>query len=388
MSEIAFGLVLNLHQPEGNLDHLLNTDEWAAREILYALDRIPRSLWPYEDCARVHLALSGTLLATLADPGFQHRAYGIVDCGSLLWHLQNNRVIDILGTAYYHPVLPLIPAVDRAEQLLRWWRIGELLFNRCEFAGMWPPEMGFCPELVPLIRRLGYRYVLVDSAHVAPVTPMRWEELRYRPHVTRYRGQEIVVVVRDRELSDAQESGLSADWFVREVRDRTQGCDFTPLVTTCTDGDNGGWFRNTTHGSNFWSGFYTELLDRHRRGDSAGIRPVFIHDYLATHPPVGEVRVRKGAWNTGWHDGIGFTQWTGGSEQRAALARVYEVSERVHAARWRADSAWPELAEALRHVLRAETSCNFFWGSAWLGRCERDLERALELLATAGVELG
>ncbi|WP_255360993.1 hypothetical protein [Kutzneria sp. 744] len=286
------------------------------------------------------------------------------------------------------PVLPLIPAVDRAEQLLRWHGVANLLFNRCEFAGMWPPEMGFCPELVPLIRRLGYRYVLVDSVHVAPVTPMRWDELRYRPHVTRYRGQEMVVVVRDRELSDAQESGMDADWFVREVRDRTRRCDFTPLVTTCTDGDNGGWFRNTTAGSNFWTGFYTELLDRSRRGDSGGIRPVFIHDYLAEHPPVGEVRIHAGAWNTGWHDGVGFTQWTGSSEQRAALARVYEVSERVHEARWRADGARPELAEALRHVLRAETSCSFFWGSAWLGRCERDLERALELVATAGVELG
>jgi 4-alpha-glucanotransferase len=380
MSEVAFGLVLNLHQPEGNLEYLLDTDEWAAREILCALDRIPRSLRPYEDCARVHLAVSGTLLATLASPAFQQRVHGIVDCGSLLWYLRNTRIIDILGTAYYHPVLPLIPAVDRVEQLLRWWRTAELLFDRSEFTGMWPPEMGFSPELIPMTRRLGYRYVLVDSAHVTPVTPMRWDELRYRPHIARHAGQEIVVVVRDRELSDAQKSGMDVDQFVREVRDRTRRCEFTPLVTTCTDGDNGGWFRNTTTGGNFWTGFYTELLDRGRRGDSGGIRPVFIHDYLTERTPVGEVRIRAGAWNTGRHDGVGFTQWTGSGEQRAALAQVHEVSRRVHEARWRTDGARPELAEALRHVLRAQTSCNFCWGQAWLGRCERDLDRALELL--------
>jgi hypothetical protein len=51
----------------------------------------------------VHLALSGTLLETLANPEFQRRVYGTVDCGSLLWHLQNTRIIDVLGTAYYHP---------------------------------------------------------------------------------------------------------------------------------------------------------------------------------------------------------------------------------------------------------------------------------------------
>ena len=39
------------------------------------------------------------LLETLASPGFQHRVYGIVDCGSLLWYLQNTTIIRILGTA-------------------------------------------------------------------------------------------------------------------------------------------------------------------------------------------------------------------------------------------------------------------------------------------------
>jgi 4-alpha-glucanotransferase len=49
---------------------------WAASEILYTLDRIPRSRWPYEDLGRVQLSLSGTLLQTLADPAFQARVYG------------------------------------------------------------------------------------------------------------------------------------------------------------------------------------------------------------------------------------------------------------------------------------------------------------------------
>jgi hypothetical protein len=101
-------------------------------------------------------------------------------------------------------------------------------------------------ELVPVIRSLGPRYVIVDSRHVEPADPMRRDEVRYRPHVTRHAGAEIVVVVRDRELSDAQESGMEPGWFIREVQARTRHCDFTPLVVTCTERDNGGWFRNTT----------------------------------------------------------------------------------------------------------------------------------------------
>ena len=37
-------LVLNLHQPPGNLQAMLDEGNWEATEILYALDRIPRSL--------------------------------------------------------------------------------------------------------------------------------------------------------------------------------------------------------------------------------------------------------------------------------------------------------------------------------------------------------
>ena len=101
MNTVFHALVLNLHQPAGNLDALLRDHEWEAREILFALDRMPRALWPFEEVARVHLSLSGTLLEILMNPDFQQRVYGIVKCGDLLWDLQNRNIFQILGTASY-----------------------------------------------------------------------------------------------------------------------------------------------------------------------------------------------------------------------------------------------------------------------------------------------
>lgn len=381
MQQAHHALVLNFHQPSGNLQDLLDTRPWETHEILFALDRMPRSLWGREETARVHLALSGTLLETLADPAFQQRVYGIVDVGSLLWHLQNERIFRILGTGYYHPVLPLIPETDRAAHLERWQGLARHLFWRDRFDGFWPPEMGFSMEMIPLLRRLGYRYVLVDSEHVHAVTPMRWEELRYRPHVARYDGEEIVVVVRDRDLSNAQESGLEAAWFEREVADRTRWCDFPPLVATATDGDNGGWFRNTTEGANFWSSFYRDLLDRAAAPD-ATVKPTFIDDYLERFGAHGEVRVETGAWNTGWHHGAGFVQWTGSQAQRDALARAAELSAAWHGLRSRLGQAHEGLLEeAYWRILRAQTSCHFYWGEAWVHRCHADLDAAGARLA-------
>jgi len=382
---IHHALVLNLHQPSGNLQELLHSiNPWETHEILYAMDRIPRSLWGYEDVGRVHLSLSGTLLEALTDPEFQSRMYGVVDCGSLLWHFQNTRIIRILGTGFYHPVLPLIPEADREEHLARWLGLARHLFWRTEFQGFWPPEMGFAMELIPLLRRHGYRYVLVDSDHVEPVTPMAWHELRYRPHVARYGGEEIIVIVRDRDLSDAQESGMELAWFLNELEARTRACDFPPLVTTATDGDNGGWFRNPQPEANFW-GLYQALMDQAR--DGGKVRPTFIDDYLDQHGAHGEVTVGTGAWNTGWHHGHGFLQWTGSQTQRDALARLRSLSEAVHDTRQRAGELGrqdPEtghlLEQAMWRLLRAETSCHFYWGEAWVPRALADMQGSEEYL--------
>ena len=380
--------VLNLHQPLGNLEELLDTKDWEAKEILYALDRIPDALTGNEDLARIHLALSGTLLETLSNPDFQSRVYGIVKCGDLLWKLRNP-AIEILGTGYYHPVLPLIPPADREEHLARWFGIASHLFDRYQFSGFWPPEMGFSMELIPLLNRLGFRYVLVDSERVEAATPMSWDELRYRPHLATYDGEDIVVIVRDRELSNSQESGMDADWFIHEVGQRTKHCDFPALVTTCSDGDNGGWFRNTDWSSNFWGAFYLPMLER-VRDKSAGLSPIFIHDYLDRYGTYGEVIVHAGAWNTGEHDGSGFVQWTGSQVQKDALQTVSEVSDSIHKQRWKQGQlGWPDaeagrlLEEAMWHLLLSETSCNFYWGEHWVPRCYRELDEALGCLQAA-----
>jgi alpha-amylase/alpha-mannosidase (GH57 family) len=385
MRKVFHALTLNFHQPLGNLEHLLETDPWAAKELLWAIDRMPRALWDYEGIAKVHLNLSGTLLETLSNPSFQERVYGVVKCGELLWFLQNRRIFEVLGSAYYHPVLPLIPAADREEHLARWIGIAKHLLWRTDFQGFWPPEMAFSMELIPLLRKFGYRYVLVDSNYVEPVGQMRWDEIRYRPHIARYDGEEIIVVVRDRELSNAQQSGMDAGWFMQEVHQRTRHCDFEPLVTTATDGDNGGWFRNVNEKGNFWYVCYRELLEWVRRGDTE-IEPIFIHEYLDRYGAHGEVTVRTGAWNTGWHHGADFMQWTGSDAQKQTLTRIHEISEAFQATRKRLQGTSDNSAlaaqfeQAYWRLLRAETSCNLFWGEDWVERAKADLNDAAERL--------
>ena len=247
-------------------------------------------------------------------------------------------------------------------------------------------------EMVPMLKRHGYRYVVVDSWYIKPKRQMRWEELRYRPYIARYGGAEIIVVPRDRELSDAQLSGLDPGWFQHEVYQRTKHCDFPALVTTWTDGDNGGWFRTVHTGSGFWGYFYQEILNRYRAG-TLGFRPVHITEYLNMHPPVEEVEVHRGAWNTGHHWGGDFTQWTGSLLQKKGLEELHRASDYYQRAKHAFDERHqgagnPEeirhmITAAYDHILVAETSCNFYWGSHWVHRSFDGIEKAYRLLDTA-----
>jgi alpha-amylase/alpha-mannosidase (GH57 family) len=221
---------------------------------------------------------------------------------------------------------------------------------------------------------------MVDGEHVRSVTPMTEAELLYRPHVARHGDEEIVVIVRDRQLSNAMATGMNYEQFAGEVAMRTQDCATPPLVTTCCDGENGPWFRNTHEETNFWGGFYGDLLKAAR--EQGEIHPIFIHDYLERYGVLGEVTVNTGAWNTEWHDGQDFGQWSGSPAQQKALRRLEVVSREVHDAIREANQRevggqeQSVLEEAHWRLLRAETSCNFYWGEDWVNRANRDLDDA------------
>ena len=290
---------------------------------------MPRTLWAYEDLARVHLSMSGTLLETLSHPTSSARSTASSIAARCSGRCRTPRFSRSSAPATTIPVLALIPEADWDEQIARWQALARHVFWRSHFPGFWPPELGFDERLIPHLTKAGYRYVIVDSEYVDPVGEMSWQELRYRPHICTYDGEEIVVVVRDRDLSNAQLAGMEHGWFMNELSERTKWCDFPPLIVTATDGDNGGWFRNVNPLANFWNYFYQKALDEIRAGNSP-MRPIFIDDYLDRFGAHGRVTVRRGAWNTDAHHGWDFHQWQGSQMQRDALARICRLSEEYH----------------------------------------------------------
>lgn len=105
------------------------------------------------------------------------------------------------------------------------------------------------------------------------------------------------------------------------------------------------------------------------------------------------MEVHQGAWNTGHHWGGDFTQWTGSLLQKKGWDEVRNASayyqkvkrffeERRHAAH-NPEEIRHLITKAYDHILIAETSCNFYWGSRWVHRSFDDVEKAYYLLDMA-----
>jgi 4-alpha-glucanotransferase len=192
-AEIRLALVTNPRQTAHNPEHLLADQPLEASEILCALERASRSPSRHEQTARAHLSLSGTLPETLSSPGFQQRVYGIVNCGVLLLHLQNAQTIEMVGTAYHHPLLPLIPELGRPEHVDRWLEPAAARVRRAQFPCFWPPELGVLqgadPHAAPAWLRVRDR----RQRAPAPAQADALKDRRYRPHLAQLGGEQIVV---------------------------------------------------------------------------------------------------------------------------------------------------------------------------------------------------
>jgi peptidoglycan/xylan/chitin deacetylase (PgdA/CDA1 family) len=387
LTEIHHALGLHMHQPPGNLRLLIETNRFEAEQIMRCYERAPRYARAYADVARLHVGFSGILLEQLCDPGIQAAYRDLVDIPAMLRSYAETSNVELIGMGYYHPIFPLIPQEDWAEQLEMGVALYERLFGRRP-KGFWPPEMAFSMEMVPALARAGYEYVLIDSMHVQPEGDGR--DI-YRPYLGSYNGATITIIPRDRDLSNAQESGLNPEWFFNEVRAKAAQGEGPRLVTTWSDGENGGWFRQMDEGAGFFGYYFAPYMDRVRSGDSP-VRPVLISDYLKGHPATEAATARTGAWNVASTSGLDFSQWAGSPTQKRAIEEVFKVTGRFQALSRKAGRKAPReareaLAQARRLNLEAETSCFLFWGDAWIPQLYERTGPALRLLDEAEARL-
>ncbi len=143
-------LVLHNHQPVGNFD---NVFEQAYEDAYLPFLDVFES---YGEDLRISLHTSGPLMEWLVDrkPEYTERLAALVRAGR----------VEIVGGAFYEPILTMIPARDRIGQIsgYRHWledRLGGAV------QGMWMPERVWEQALTRDLVEAGVKYTVLDDFH-------------------------------------------------------------------------------------------------------------------------------------------------------------------------------------------------------------------------------
>jgi len=376
-------------------------------QVLYCYSIAPDIIRQYPH-ARATVHFTGSLmwqLDGLAQLNFEAHYGDRVFSAQGLWNKYRDVVasgqLEVVVGGFYHPIFPLIDSIDLANQIskARPWVSQHFGY---EPSGCWPSELAFSVECVPTLAQLGIDWVIVDSSHIQGIGS--WGSADYfrlacRPHLLKYGDYEIVVVPRERSLSEAQMSGFSADWLIQRLEEIEQyNTDPSKpfLVVIATDGENG-WFRQV--GGGYYEWFLPDFLDRIGPGTEYDwIVLTTISDYLNNvYYPDDYVQVERGSWAGD------LSIWEGSSLDQQQWSRISETRTALF------NDAWPQIESAAEqgkevskarslfyraygYLLMAETSCYFFWDSEdWAQKtytaCDLALstaDQAINAIGTSG----
>ncbi|MFA5051521.1 MAG: hypothetical protein WC544_00480 [Patescibacteria group bacterium] len=209
------------------------------RPLLAIVKKFPR--------LKITMNVSGSLTEQLAEHGYR-------DVIKNIRELAQHGKIELVGTAMYHPILPLLPEreIDRQIKL-------NTLTNKKFFGpafrpkGFFPPEMAYGPVVNSIIKRHGYRWLIIDEiaadGHLGRVCFDRTHSVK---------GSPLQVIFRNRKVSDflSFQSHLGSTghfWKTVAADSRSR-----MVLVTGMDGENLGhhrpgldayWSKLVTHGS-------------------------------------------------------------------------------------------------------------------------------------------
>lgn len=149
MNPILWINVLHLYQPPTQSTEVVDL---VAREsyelIVNILEEYP--------CTKFTLNISGSLLELLdiKHTGLIARYKKLLDRGQ----------IELLGTAAYHPILPLLPPTEVERQILLNETIQKNYLGITHRPqGFYLPELAYSSKIAKLIKRMGYKWILLDD---------------------------------------------------------------------------------------------------------------------------------------------------------------------------------------------------------------------------------
>ena len=300
--------------------------------------------------------------------------------------LQDDGLIEVAVTPFYHPILPLLIDLESAKEALpeiampkipeafagfgrdAEWHVAAAVkyyedkFGRKPF-GMWPAEGSVSTAAFKLMAKYGFSWAASDEdvlggSLVKDLRAPDNRNLLYRKYFMETPDKEICLCFRDKKLSDLlgftyanMAAPAAVSDFIAKLRRIYEQADSDVVVPVILDGENA-WEYYPDGAFPFFAAFYTELVKQ----DWLEMRTMreIVQDQAL---PAGRLNeVRAGSWIYGT-----FSTWIGHSEKN----RGWELLTKTEAetlAVW--DKLDTERREALRAAMHVAQGSDWFW---WYG---------------------
>jgi peptidoglycan/xylan/chitin deacetylase (PgdA/CDA1 family) len=319
--------VLHLYQPPTQTREIIDQVTHESYEkILHILEQYPNT--------KITLNISGSLLELLIKNNQQH----IID--GLRKHAERGAV-ELLGSAMYHPILPLL----EEKEILRQIRLNDEILQKCfgkayVKRGFYFPEMAYSHAAGLAVARAGFKWTILDEIHTTG--KIDWRKQYEIDSVG------LGVIFRD---------GLYSKKFPPEsiVKDIEKIASNEPYLVTCHDGElYGHWHKDDR-------GYYEKVFT------NPSIQTLTISEYIDKLTQQGAqkdtVVIRDASWESQPEEleqNISLGLW---NHPRNDIHNLLEVFKRDVLTIVESHQDDPGYALARHHADRGVASCAWWWAS-------------------------
>ncbi|MBD3188545.1 hypothetical protein GF325_17065 [Candidatus Bathyarchaeota archaeon] len=257
---------LHLYQPPIQDAHVLKDINDSCYEPLFSmlLDN-PRF--------KITLNVNSVLLDLLHD-------HGLDDTVELLKELIGREQVDLVGTAKYHPILPLIPRREAIRQIKLQEQDCQRIFPNWEKRGFFAPEMAISPGVVSMIHKQGYRWLL--GSGISCSGDWLFDKIYQSP-------EGMLLFFRDDIISnEISFKRISVDAFIKKLNNIHET---THYIITAQDGETFGH-----HVPEYENTFLKRAMQAAIESDTLEL--CWISDLENTFKIDGRIRVINSSWST------------------------------------------------------------------------------------------
>ncbi len=182
--------------------------------------------------------------------------------------------VELTASAYYHPILPLLPESEIIRQIELNQQSLKKYFGEIKIKGFYLPEMAYSLAVAKIVKKLGYQWLILDPIHYQGKIK---NNVLYSLNKVG-----INLIFRDRTVSTT--------YPPETIYKRLAGLKKDEVIITATDGEMYGHFHTD------WQGYIEKILL------AKNVVSLQVSDYLDTLSTKESIDLQSAAWESSISD--------------------------------------------------------------------------------------